>query len=59
MATASINPVMAKLPVKEQEKWVALMNKHHPEHDWGKLMADLNEENPKDVKGTGRKGKDD
>lgn len=51
-----INPNKAKLPKKEQDAWVALMAKHHPETDWKTLMQELNEaNNVKRVSGKGKK----
>jgi hypothetical protein len=58
MATVWINPNKANLPEKEQKQWIALMTKHHPEHDWAALMEKLKAENP-NVKRTGRKSKTD
>lgn len=52
-----INPAKAKMPKKEQDEWVALMAKHHPETDWKTLMSELNATH--NVKRTGRKSKED
>jgi len=58
MGTVWINPNKAQLSEKELKNWIALMNKHHPEHDWEMLIKELKAVNP-NVKRTGRKSKED
>ena len=57
MGAVWINPLKAKMPKKEQDAWVNLMTKHHPETDWAGAMAELNEKH--NVKRVSGKGKED
>ena len=56
MGTVWINPQKAEMAEVELRKWIALMQKHHPEQDWTAALEKLK---PANVKGVSRKSKKD